>query len=252
MVSASASSRRLTAATCTTKVVVGTAAGLVLGGVVFPVVGWAPSEAELGCVTCAVEVAAPVEAVVAGASTPSGGTLEGVVVSVAAESLQIWPAGQGTELRAWAGEGLLSPPLVVEVGAAEATLGSGCGAEARPKLNPKPKNSAQTTANAKNIPSNLPVPRVISVSAISPVSSIPNLVPTDITHSWIAELTRLCLPPCRPRSAARCFPCQIIFASRSRYRLEAERRWSCFSRRRFPSGFADSEAQCWLAALPAE
>src|SRR5215472_16256708 len=117
MVSASASSRRLTAATCTTKVVVGTAAGLVLGGVVFPVVGWAPSEAELGCVTCAVEVAAPVEAVVAGASTPSGGTVGGVVVSVAAESLQIWPAGQGTELSARAGEGLAAPFISV-VGAA--------------------------------------------------------------------------------------------------------------------------------------
>src|ERR1051325_5649163 len=95
MVRASASSRRETAATWTTKVAPGVAAAAVETGV---------GAGVLGCVAAAtgvtggaaLEAGAVLAAVAAAGSVPSGVTLGGVASGVV-ESLQICPAGHVVE-----------------------------------------------------------------------------------------------------------------------------------------------------------
>src|SRR4051812_4361932 len=147
--SASASSLRVTAATCTTNVgtVAAVAADVWLSyGAGVPV--------AVGCTAAVlVGVADPVAAAL----------LSGAVTfAICGQSGPVWQSGGGAGATC-DGEGLV-PPATVSVGGIACNVGSPGEAVARPKLNPKPKNRPHTITSKKKTPSSLPVPSVISVS----------------------------------------------------------------------------------------
>src|SRR5438045_5851210 len=140
--SASASSFRVTAATCTTNV--GTVAAVVPEDVWLSSGAGVPAAA--GCTAALlVGVADPV---------PAAALLSGAVTfAICGQSGPVWQSGGGAGATR-DGEGLV-PPATVSVGGIACNVGSPWEAVARPKLNPKPKNRPHTITSEKKIPSSL-------------------------------------------------------------------------------------------------